>query len=122
MRISLEKLTRVATIRTRWSVLSQAEIIEALRKFENCEVDNKKYAITARLFKVPVGNLSRWWKSREAILKRADDLRERMLLGIHQRQHSQKNCKLHKPVLKMMLALGYTSRRRSKIRPTSVEA
>jgi len=71
VRISRAKLTRGANIRKRWSVLSKAEVIEALRKFENSEVDNKKYAVTARLFKVPVGNLSRWWKSREAISKQA---------------------------------------------------
>ncbi len=187
VRISRPKLTRGATIRKRWSVFSKADIVEFLSKFEDSEENSsKKYAVTARLFKVPVGNLSRWWKNREAILKRADELRQCMLLGIKQRQHSQKNCKLTKhweynqslqPVLKslensiaeqqnkkrpvslgfvnrvcrqkiadldamgfpvtfhgqplqvsktwcwkMMLTLGYTSRRRSKIRPTSVEA
>jgi hypothetical protein len=57
VRISRPKLTRGATTRKRWSVFSKADIVESLSKFEDSEVNNKKYAVTARLFKVPVGNL-----------------------------------------------------------------
>ena len=184
MRLSRPKLTKGACQRKRWSLLQQAEILEAI--IEDSEVEKKTYAVTARLFKVPVGNLSRWWNKREIILRKAEDLRQCMLLGVKQRKHLQKLCntrshwnynkslqpllknlenciveqqKKKRPVClgmvhrvcrrkladleamgfpvtyrgqplkvsktwcwKMMLTLGYTSRRRSKIRPTSVEA
>ena len=184
--VSRAKLTRGASHRKRWSVIQQADIIEAISKFEDSEVEKKSYAVTARLFNVPVGNLSRWWNRRENILEKAEELRQCMLLGVNQRKHLKKlstlrsywnynrslqpllknleNCiveqqKKKRPVClgmvhrvcrrkladleamgfpvtfrgqplkisktwcwKMMLTLGYTSRRRSKIRPTSVEA
>ena len=164
-------------------MLRQAEIIEDMCLSQ--ENGNIQYADISKQHLVPVGNLSRWWKNREAITQRADELRQRMLLGARQRRNSDRSSSLNihwkynqslEPLLKhietqtqvrqeskrpvtlsfvkracvariklmedigitpmfrgkaltasttwcwrAMVALGYTSRRRSKIRPTSVE-
>lgn len=164
-------------------MLRQAEIIEDMSGSQ--EGGTVQYAHIFKQHLVPIGNLSRWWKNREAITQRANELRERMLLGARQRRNSDRSSSLNihwkynqslEPLLKhietqiqarqdtkrpvtlsfvkracvariklmedigvtpmfrgkaltasttwcwrVMVALGYTSRRRSKIRPTSVE-
>ena len=165
-------------------MLRQAEIIEGMSESQESS-GNVQYAQISQQHLVPIGNLSRWWKNREAITQRADELRQRMLMGARQRRNSDRTSSLHihwkynqslEPLLKyieaqikvrqeskrpvtlsfvkracvarikllvdcgitpmfrgkaltasttwcwrVMVALGYTSRRRSKIRPTSVE-
>ena len=181
VKVKRAKLTRGAAKRCKWSVLRQAEILETMLEAE----PKKQHLEVAETFNVPVGNISRWWTHRELILKKADELRQRMLLGLRQRQRSDdtSSLKIHwkynqslQPLLKhielqilarqkakrpvtlgwvrriavaqlaqmkdigvvpmfrgqplrasrtwcwrMMVTLGYTSRRRAKIRPTSIE-
>jgi hypothetical protein len=183
VKVNRPRLTRGAAKRCKWSVMQQADVIEAVFGTEA----EQRFAILAEKLAVPIGNISRWWQNRDAILQRADELRQRMLLGLKQRQHSDRlsSLKIHwkynqslEPLLKyleteilnhrkttkrpvslgyvkrickhkiaqmtqigitpmfrgeplkastkwcwrVMMTLGYTSRRRSKIRPTSIDA
>jgi hypothetical protein len=166
-------------------VLTQAEIPEDICQSIHDQRPTRNIEF-ARKFGVPAGNISRWWRNRGAIFGRAEELRQRMLLGLRQRQHADESARLKipwsynqtlRPLLKhlelqiknrqntkrpvtlgfvkrvcaqkvkqlteighaptfrgqpltasptwcwrVMVTLGYTSRRRSKIRPTSVEA
>ena len=184
VKLTRPKLTRGASKRCKWSLLIQAEILEDICQSIHDQRPTR-FLEVAQKFGVPVGNISRWWKTRAAIFKRAEELRQRMLLGLRQRQHADKSTslKIHwsynqtlRPLLKhlelqiqnrqktkrpvtlgfvkrvcaqkvkqlteighaptfrgqpltasvtwcwrVMVTLGYTSRRRSKIRPTSVE-
>ena len=185
VKLTRPKLTRGASKRCKWSLLTQAEILEDICQSIHDQRPTR-FLEVAQKFGVPVGNISRWWKTRAAIFKRAEELRQRMLLGLRQRQRADQSTslKIHwsynqtlRPLLKhlelqilnrqktkrpvtlgfvkrvcaqkvkqlteighaptfrgqpltasptwcwrVMVTLGYTSRRRSKIRPTSVEA
>jgi hypothetical protein len=165
-------------------VLTQAEILEDICQSIHDQRPTR-FLEFAQKFGVPVGNISRWWRNRGAIFKQAEELRQRVLLGLRQRQHADKSARLkihwsynqtlppllkhlelqiqsrqktkrpvtlafvkqicaqkikqlteigHVPTFRgqpltasvtwcwrVMVTLGYTSRRRSKIRPTSVE-
>ena len=182
VKVNRPKLTRGAAKRCKWSVMQQADVIEVVFETEA----EQRFATVAEKLAVSIGNISRWWQNRDAILQRADELRQRMLLGLKQRQHSDRSSslKIHwkynqslEPLLKrleteilnrqnmkrlvklgfvkrtctnkivqithigitptfrgepliasttwwwrVMMTLGYTSRRRSKIRPTSIDA
>ena len=90
VKVNRPKLTRGAAKRCKWSVMQQADVIEAV--FETDA--EQRFATVAEKLAVPIGNISRWWQNRDAILQRADELRQRMLLGLKQRQQSDRSSSL----------------------------